>query len=174
MLFKLAPVGRPVEVGVVGVVGGVGTTGAVLIPSVSPLSKNAETAAAAVFTCACRIRGIVDWLRQQGTRPTLGSQKLLLRIAAAGTISIARGCESLHKTHAVQPEVLLLQAIADARHLTRHQSAQVPLFASNHQPHIAGVNYRSHIHRPESGRTHPNPHFGLSQSAHHLCHLHRS
>jgi hypothetical protein len=35
MLFKLCPVGRPVEAGDVGVVGGVGVTGLVLI-NVSP------------------------------------------------------------------------------------------------------------------------------------------
>ena len=63
------------------------------------------------------------------------------------------------KADAVQPQILLLHRMRDSWHFIREQGSQISLFAANHQPHIAGMNYRVHFDAAKRRRVQTNVNF---------------
>jgi hypothetical protein len=105
-------------------------------------------------------------------RRSRNESALLLPIASSPAV-ISR-CVALHEADIIQPQILLLQAARNRRHLVRQQPAQIPFFAANGQPHIVRVNHRPDFHIAKCRGVHSHPHLGLPYPVNHLCHLHRT
>src|SRR5262249_12796571 len=139
--------------------------------SVSPLRENAE-AVRACDRVSSRFRDQASccfWMHRSKNAAEIERA----RIRVFSRRKLARQTESLMKVHLMQPEILLLQAAGDTRHLVREQRSQVAFLASNHHPHVIEMHDGAHFHIAEGGGDHADPHLRLRRLVDDLRDLYR-